>query len=62
MFRNLGYIYLDITCCSFLGKVLGYPVSVNYNLFILVDDRLDDEDYEIIRENTGIEVPKVLIM
>lgn len=44
------------------GNVLGYSVSVNDNLFILVDDRLDDEDYEIIRENTGIEVPKVLNM
>ena len=25
----------------------------------VVDDRLDDEDYAVIRENTGIDVPKV---
>lgn len=25
----------------------------------LVDDRLEDEDFDLIRENTGIEVPKV---
>lgn len=28
----------------------------------VVDDRLEDDDYELIRENTGIEVSKVQYM
>ena len=33
-----------------------------YYMFISVDDRLEDEDYDLIRENTGINVPKVSIL
>ena len=31
-------------------------------VFISVDDRLEDEDYDLIRENTGINVAKVSIL